>query len=120
MVVTVADTAINKDTVVVCLGDAVTAYTAMLGSRRFCLSTSLAHMAWNKNVVIVRIETAMYIKVSPEDVTWVHGSCEAKEDIWTEYDDGNQHFHTQAKGRQNLWEEHNLRYCHETKEEDLD
>jgi hypothetical protein len=89
MVVTVADTAINKDTVVVCLGDAVTAYTAVLGSRRFCLSTSLAHMAWNKNVVIVRIETAMYIKVFPENVAWVHGSCEGKEEIWTEYDDGN-------------------------------
>ncbi len=93
MMVAVADTAVNKDTMVVSFRDAITACTAVLGPSRFCLPTGFACMTWNKKVVIIRIEAAMYIEVFFQYIAWVHCSCEVKEDIWTEYDESDQHVH---------------------------
>jgi hypothetical protein len=74
MVIAVTDTTIDEDTMMVSFGDAITAYTAVLGSSRLSLPTCFTNVAWNKKVVIVRIETAVYVEVLLEDIAWVHGS----------------------------------------------
>ena len=74
MVITISDTPIDEDTVVVSFGDAITAYTAVLGSSRLSLSTCFAYVTRNKKVIIVRIETAVYVEVFLENIAWVHGS----------------------------------------------
>lgn len=85
--ITVPDTAINKDTVMVSFGNAITTYTAVLRSSRFSLPTCFAYMAWNKKVIIVRIETAVHVEVFLENIARVHGCCKVKEDIWAEHHD---------------------------------
>jgi hypothetical protein len=74
MVIAVPDTPIDEDTVVVSFGDAITAYTTMLGSSRLSLPTCFTYVTWNKMVIIVRIEAAVYVEVFLENISWVHGS----------------------------------------------
>lgn len=74
MVITVPDTTIDEDTVVVSFGDAITACATVPGSSRLSLPTCFTYMAWNKYIIIVRIETAVYVEVFLENIAWVHGS----------------------------------------------
>jgi hypothetical protein len=74
MVIAVPDTPIDENTMMVSFGDAITAYTAVLRSGRLSLPTCFTHVTWNKEVIIVRIETAVYVEVFLENIAWVHGS----------------------------------------------
>lgn len=88
MMIAVPNTPIDEDTVVVIFGDAMTAYTTVLGSSRLGLTTCFTYVTWNKKVIIVRIETSVYVEVFLENIAWVHSSCKVKECIWTEHNDG--------------------------------
>jgi len=74
MVIAIPDALIDENTVVISSGDAITAYTAVLGSSGFSLPTCFTYVAWNKEVIIVRIEAAVYVEVFLENIAWVHGS----------------------------------------------
>lgn len=91
MLITISNTPINENTVMVSFGDAISADTAMFRSCRFSLPASRAYLTGNKKIVIVGIETPVYVKVFLENIAWIHGSSKVEKDVWTDHNEDDQY-----------------------------
>ena len=82
MMITIAYTVVDEDTVVIEFRDASLAYTTMLGSSRFQNVACPTGLSWMKYGMIVRIQSHGLIVVFSIDVTGIGNGRKIQKEVW--------------------------------------
>ena len=119
MLISIANTRVDEDAMMVSFSDAALAKTAMLGARRLQEFAGSTNMAWVKQSMVVWVERHVICMILRRDVAWVSRTCQIEKQVREKDRDSDDAF----RERPNLWpclrDKHAFADDHNEHEEDL-